>query len=194
MNLEEVKAFLTENKDDAEVSTYLNELKTPNLDGVKGFLEGSEEGKTLLQTLNDRYFSKGLETWKKNNLDSLIASKVSEMYPEETEEAKRIKVLEQKLQEAEQEKTKNALLTKAMSVASEKKLPTKFIDKLLGKDEEETLANLAILEETWSGSLSEAVEGKFKENGYNPGDNKKDTTNVVKSLADEIASVQIRQT
>lgn len=194
MNLEEVKAFLAENQDNAEVATYLKELKTPTLDGVKGFLEGSEEGKTYLQVVNDRYFSKGLETWKKNNLDSLVANKVSEMYPEETEEAKRIKTLELKLQQAEDEKVRNALLNKALSVASEKKLPTKFIDRFIGKDEEETLQNLATFEETWNESITGAVEGKFKENGYDPGQGNNNKPNVVKSLTEEIASVQIRQT
>lgn len=194
MNLEEVKAFLAENQDNAEVATYLKELKTPTLDGVKGFLEGSEEGKVFFQAEKDRYFTKGLDTWKKNNLDTLVASKVSELYPEETEEAKRIKILEQKLQQAEEEKVRNELLNKALSVASEKKLPTKFIDRFLGKDEEETLQNLATFEETWNESITGAVEGKFKENGYDPGQGNNNKPNVVKSLTEEIASVQIRQT
>ena len=194
MDLEAVKKFLEENQDNAEVSDYLKELKTPTLEGVKGFIDTTEEGKTFIQAEKDRYFTKGLETWKKNNLDSLVAAKVSELYPEETEEAKRIKVLEQKLKESEEKEKKNLLLTKALTVANEKKLPTEFIDRFLGNDEEETLQNLSVLEEKWNNSLNQVVEERFKSQGYDPGEGTKGTGGtVVKSLADEIASVQIRQ-
>lgn len=194
MNLEDVKKFLEENQGDAEVSEYLKGLKTPTLEGVKDFVDKTEEGKTFIQAEKDRYFTKGLDTWKKNNLDSLVAAKVSELYPEETEEAKRIKVLEQKLKESEEKEKKNLLLTKALTVANEKKLPTEFIDRFLGENEEETLQNLSVLEEKWNNSLNQVVEERFKSNGYDPGEGTKGTGgNVVKSLTDEITSVQIRQ-
>lgn len=194
MNLEEVKKFLEENQGNAEVSDYLKELKTPTLEGVKGFLDTTEEGKTFIQAEKDRYFTKGLDTWKKNNLDSLVAAKVSELYPEETEEAKRIKVLEQKLKESEEKEKKNLLLTKALTVANEKKLPTEFIERFLGNDEDETLQNLSQLEDVWNNKINQEVDGRFKSNGYDPGEGTKGTggTGFV-SLDDAIKSAQIRQ-
>lgn len=194
MDLEQIKAFLDANKDNEEVAAFVNGLNPVTIDRVKDFVTNDEEGKTFLQAEKDRYFSKGLDTWKKNNLDSLVAAKVSELYPEETEEAKRIKVLEQQIKDVEREKTRESLLRTAVSVASDKKLPTKFIDRFLGEDEEETLKNLSTFEEVWNASITEAVEGEFKRNGFDPGNGSKPGgQGPVKSLSEQIQSVQIRQ-
>ena len=37
MNVEDIKSFLEEHKDDKEVKEYLNGLKTVSVDDVKGF-------------------------------------------------------------------------------------------------------------------------------------------------------------
>src|SRR5690606_40465389 len=39
-----------------------------------------------LQSEKDRHFSKGLETWKENNLSSIVEEEIKKRYPEETEE------------------------------------------------------------------------------------------------------------
>jgi hypothetical protein len=194
MDFEKVKAFLEQNKDNAEVAAYMKGLSQPTADSVKDFLANSDEGKALWQDQKDRYFNKGLETWKKNNLPSLVDARVSELYPEETEEQKRIKILEKQLEEKEKEQTVERLKTKALSVASEKKLPTKFIDKLLGQNEEETLQNLAAFEEEWNGSITAAVEGEYKRNGYDPGNGNSGAGPVkTQGFDDAILSAQIRQ-
>ena len=63
MNKEQILEFLKENPQ------MINELITPEVIG--NFLDG-EQGKKYLQPKMDAYFSKGLDSWKANNLEKLI--------------------------------------------------------------------------------------------------------------------------
>ncbi|MEC1725859.1 DUF4355 domain-containing protein [Schinkia azotoformans] len=175
MNLEEIKAFFESNKDNEDVKNYLQGLTKVTSDGVTSFLE-SDEGKKLLQPKLDSYFTKGLDTWKNNNLQKLIDEEVSKKLPSETPEQKQLKELQQKLVQMEQEKTRETLKNKALSVASEKKLPTSLIDFLIGQDEETTTANLSKLEEVWNSQLQVLVDEKLKSNGTSPKDGEKPKT------------------
>ncbi|KAA6450958.1 DUF4355 domain-containing protein [Bacillus swezeyi] len=162
--LEEVKQFLDANKENEDVKAYLEELSAVSADKVKGFLE-TEEGKRLIQPRLDAHFTKSLDTWKANNLDDLVNSKVKELYPEETEEQKRIRKLEQELEKQQKEAKREKLMNTAISYASEKGLPTDLVAYFLGDDEETTMSNLGALEEKYSAAVQQEVENKFKENG-----------------------------
>ncbi|MCY8663704.1 DUF4355 domain-containing protein [Bacillus haynesii] len=164
MNLEEVKQFLDANKENEDVKAYLEELSAVSADKVKGFLE-TDEGQKLIRPKLDQHFTKSLETWKANNLDELVDAKVKELYPEETEEQKRIRKLEQELEKRQREAKREKLMNTAISYASEKGLPTDLVAYFLGDDEETTMSNLGALEEKYSTAVQQAVEDKFKENG-----------------------------
>ncbi|MDA7028461.1 DUF4355 domain-containing protein [Bacillus sp. CLL-7-23] len=164
MTLEEIKKFFAENKDQDDVKAYLGEISAVSADKVKGFLE-TDEGKQLIQPKLDQYFSKSLETWKANNLDSLVDAKVKELYPEETEEQKRIRKLEQELENQRKESQREKLMNKAVSYASEKGLPTDLVAYFLGDDEDTTMNNLGKLEEKYNAAVQKAIDEKFKENG-----------------------------
>nr|WP_285846070.1 DUF4355 domain-containing protein [Metabacillus idriensis] len=122
-----------------------------------------------MQSQKDSFFTSSLDTWKKNNLDDAVMTKVKELYPEESEDQKRIRLLEQKLAEAEQKEQRELLKNKAISIASEKKLPANLVDFFLGDDEEKTLANIAMLEQNYQPfideQVKEQVEKRFKESG-----------------------------
>ncbi|MEC1726927.1 DUF4355 domain-containing protein [Schinkia azotoformans] len=175
MNLEEIKAFFESNKDNEDVKNYLQGLSKVTSDGVTTFLE-TDEGKKLLQPKLDSYFTKGLDTWKNNNLQKLIDEEVSKKLPSETPEQKQLKELQQKLVQMEQEKTRETLKNKALSIASEKKLPTSLIDFLIGQDEETTTSNLTKLEEVWNSQLQTMVDEKLKASGTTPKDGDKPKT------------------
>ena len=189
MNLEEIKAFFEANKDNEEVKNYLQGLTKVTADGVTTFLE-SDEGKKLLQPKLDSYFTKGLDTWKNNNLQKLIDEEVSKKLPSETPEQKQLKELQQKIVEIEQEKTRETLKNKALSIASEKKLPTSLIDFLIGQDEETTTSNLSKLEEVWNSQLQVLVDEKLKSSGTTPKDGDKPLVftkdQIAKMTPDEI--------
>lgn len=163
MNLEDIKKFFAENKENEEVKKYLGELSAPTVEGVKGFLD-TEEGKKLLQPRLDSYFTKGLETWKANNLEKIIEEEINKRSSKSPEQIE-IEKLRKQIEDAEKARLRESLVNKALKVAKEKNLPDGLIDFFVADDEESTLSNLAKLEEEYGKAVQAAVEAKFKENG-----------------------------
>lgn len=135
MNLEEIKKFFEENKEDEAVKAYLDELSAISVDKVEGFLK-TYEGKKLLQPILDRNFNKGLETWKTNNLEKLIDDEVKKRNPDQTPEQKKIAELEKLIEDEKSARMREALVNKALRVAKEKGLPDGIVDFFVGADEE----------------------------------------------------------
>ena len=167
--LKAILDFLKANNASAELISSIESLKTVNIDSVKEFLEKDEAGKKYLQSQKDAAVTKGIETFKEKTMPSLIEEEIKNKFPEETAEQKRMRELETKQQKLEAEIKRKDLLNKAISYANEKKLPTKFIDRFIGEDEESTLANIDSFGETYSEAVSTAVDAKFKENGRDGG-------------------------
>ncbi|MBO3634434.1 DUF4355 domain-containing protein [Bacillus subtilis] len=164
--LEEVKKFLEDNKDNEQVKAFVGELSAVSADKVEGFLE-TEEGKRFIQPRLDSYFTKGLATWKANNLDSIVEEKIRERNPDKSPAELEIEKLKKQIEDAEKARNREALVNKALNVADEKKLPKGVIDYFIGEDEETTLANLSKFEETFNAAVQNAVDIKFKESGTN---------------------------
>lgn len=164
MTLEEIKEYLEEHKEDAEVKAYLNELSRPSEENVKEFLN-TYQGQKVLQPYLDRHFTKSLETWKQNNLEKLIDEEVKKRYPEKTPEQIEIEKLRKQIEEAEKARQREALVNKALKLADEKALPKGIIDFFIADDEENTIKNLERLEQEYQAAVQKAVEEKFKEHG-----------------------------
>lgn len=191
MDLEQVKQFLDENKDDTAVASYLGELRQPTAQDIEGYLD-TAEGQKLLQPRLDSYFTKGLNSWKEKTLPNVIEDELKKRNPEMTEEQRRINDLEKKLEEqiktAQREKVRNA----AISHASSKDLPFKsdFLDYFIADDEETTLKNLSAVEEQFQSAVQKAVESKFKNGGreVEQGGNPSTTqTQDLSQIAEEIS-------
>ena len=183
MTLDEVKQYFSENKDNEETKAYLQGLIT--VEGVQNFME-TQDGKSWLDSVKDKHLQKGLETWKANNLQKEIDKKITELYPEENEEKKQLRELNSKIEKMEQEKQREVLKNKALTVASEKKLPiTNIVDLLLGKDEESTLENIGRVETVFGDSVQSAVEERLKNNSYVPPQSKEQEPKV-KNLGDAL--------
>ncbi|MEW5567375.1 DUF4355 domain-containing protein [Rossellomorea marisflavi] len=164
MTLDDIKKFLSDNKDKEDVKAYLGELSAVSPDKVKGFLD-TEEGKQIMQPKLDSNFSKGLETRKQNNLEDLIKEEVKRRNPDKTPEQIKIEELEKKIADAETARNREVLVNKALKVAKEKNLPDSVIDFFIGENEESTLENLGKLEESFTGALKTAVDERFKAGG-----------------------------
>ncbi|PLS04027.1 DUF4355 domain-containing protein [Neobacillus cucumis] len=160
MNLEEIKKFFEEQKDNEDVKSYLQGLSQVTPDGVQTFLD-SEDGKKLLQPRLDSYFTKGLETWKSNNLKKLVDEEVKKQNPPTNP-------LEKQLEDLKRELLLKDLKAKAKDVASENKLPLKIVDYFVGNDEESTIANLKTLQEVFDTHINERVQEQLKSGGINP--------------------------
>ena len=172
MSLEELKQFLEDNKEDKEVQEYLEGLYlVPKK--VKAFLE-TDAGKRLIQPALDSYFTKGLETWKEKTMPSIIEEEIKKKFPDETEEQKRLRKLEEELAKERQARTKSELINKATQLATQKGLPVEVVHYFVGQDEDETVNNLTALENIWQANIEKVVSEKFKENGRVVDPSKKD--------------------
>ncbi|EYP21999.1 hypothetical protein W215_02606 [Staphylococcus aureus DAR1158] len=194
MNIEEVKSFFEEHKDDKEVKDYLNGLKTVSVDDVKGFLD-TEEGKRFIQPELDRYHSKGLESWKEKNLEDLIEQEVRKRNPEQSEEQKRISALEQELEKRDAEAKREKLRSNALGKVQELNLPTSLVDRFLGDSDEDTEQNLKALKETFDKYVQKGVESKFKSSGRDVKESRNqdlDPSNV-KSIEEMAKEINIRK-
>ncbi|HDI7292202.1 TPA: DUF4355 domain-containing protein [Staphylococcus aureus] len=194
MNIEEVKSFFEEHKDDKEVKDYLNGLKTVSVDDVKGFLD-TEEGKRFIQPELDRYHSKGLESWKEKNLENLIEQEVQKRNPEQSEEQKRISALEKELEKRDAEAKREKLRSNALGKAQQLNLPTSLVDRFLGNSDEDTEQNLKALKETFDKYVQEGVESKFKSSGRDVKESQNqdlDPSNV-KSIEEMAKEINIRK-
>ena len=167
MSFEEVKQYIEENKNSEELKVYLQGLTT--VEGVQKFLGENENGKRFLDSEKDKHLTKGLDTWKANNMQKEIDKKISALYPEENEEKKQLRELNAKIEKMEFEKQREVLKNRALTVVTEKKLPvSNIIDLVLGKDEESTLENIGRIESIFSTSVQSAVEERLKSNSYTP--------------------------
>lgn len=194
MNIEEVKSFFEEHKDDKEVKDYLKGLKTVSVDDVKGFLD-TEEGKRFIQPELDRYHSKGLESWKEKNLEDLIEQEVRKRNPEQSEEQKRISALEQELEKRDAEAKREKLRSNALGKAQELNLPTSLVDRFLGDSDEDTEQNLKALKETFDKYVQKGVESKFKSSGRDVKESRNQDLNPsnVKSIEEMAKEINIRK-
>lgn len=187
MNLEDVKKFLSENKEQEDVKAYLGELSAVSFDKVKGYLD-TEEGKKLLQPRLDSHFTKGLETWKQNNLDKIIEEEVRKRNPQKTPEQLELEKLRKEIEDERKARNRETLVNKALKVADDKSLPKGIIDFFIADDEENTLTNLTKLEEEYSKAIQAAVDAKFKDYGrdIDQPNNNQNTGNIdIASLANQ---------
>lgn len=168
MKLEDIKNYLEENKEDEQVASYLEELSTPTVDGVKGFLESNEEGQKLLQSLSDARVTQGIESFKSNNLEKLIDEEMRKRNPELSDEQIELQQIKQKLEQIEYEKQYEVLKNKALTIATEKKIPTNMVDYLIGEDEEATEANLTTFEQTMKDYVDSQVKARINDSSYTP--------------------------
>ena len=186
MDLQEVKTFIETNSQDAAVVEYLSELKKPTAEVVNSYLD-SQEGVKLLQPRLDSHFSKGLQTWKDNNLSKLIDEEVAKMNPGETPEQKEIRELKAQLEQDKAERLKEKLTNVAMKKADELGLPLDLVQHFIGADEDSTNSNLENFNSAFQTALQTQVNSKFKQNGRdvkNYGDDKQKISSIA-DLANE---------
>lgn len=192
MDLEQIKQFLEDNKDQEDVQEFLRGFSSINADDVKAYLE-LDEGKQLIQPTLDGYFTKGLETWKTNNLQKLVDAEVSKLNPNETPEQKRIRELEEYVAQKEQEALFQTNKNTALNYLNEKKLPSNLVDYFIGQDEETTMRNLGQFEEVFTNQLQSAVETRLKQDGTELKETDKQGTTFTKEQVSAMSTDEINK-
>lgn len=167
MELKEALELIGKNLEAPEVkefTTKFNPLATVTKDNVGEFVEKND----VLKSYRDSFHTKGLETWKANNLKKLVDEEIAKANPQETPEQKKIRELEKRLNEEAVARKKESLKNLAIKKLSEKKLPVDIVDNLIGSDEESTEKTLAAYEQALESYKKALTEQLLKNNGRDP--------------------------
>lgn len=175
-NFNEIQEYLTTNSESDEVKSYLQGFKSLDLDGVKSFLESDEDGKGYLQSFTDSKVTKGIDSWKTNNLNKLVEAELLKRNPKLTPEQLEVENLRKEIETIKSEKTRAEMTAKYKDVLNEKKIPSTLTNFLLGDDEDVTSANITIFEESMKSYIDAMVEERIKRGSYTPP--RGDTNNV----------------
>lgn len=138
------------------------------LDQVQKFLQENEDGKKWLGSQQDSFFTKSLKTWKENNLNKEIEREISKRFPAETEEQKKIREMQSKLEQMEAENRRKDLLNSASKKAGEVGLPLDVVDFLIADDENSTIANIDKIHNIFNEYVNKGIEERFKQGGGTP--------------------------
>lgn len=184
--LEQLKALLEQGKEDKDVQSFLGEMKKVNKDDVIAFL-GTDDGKKILQPINDAFFTKGLKTWQDSNLqkikdDAVAASK------NETPEQKQIRELNEKFNNESKLRAREAIKNKVLQSLTSKGLPTDLADLVSKVETEEEIPGIIETLEKTLTSQKENLTAEFqKSNGrtvVSPGKTKL-TKEILKTMTPE---------
>ena len=138
------------------------------LEELKNIINENEGFKAWLSSEKDRHFSTSLNTWKENNLSKEVEKEISKRYPAETEEQKKLRDLELKLQAMEQESKMKELKANTMRVINDKQLDSEILDFVLSDNEETTIANIDKFEGLVERLANKRLEEKYKNANTTP--------------------------
>jgi hypothetical protein len=162
IQVEETKAMVDEPKAD------LINKENLTLEELKNIINENEGFKAWLSSEKDRHFSTSLNTWKENNLSKEVEKEISKRYPAETEEQKKLRDLELKLQAIEQESKMKELKANTMRVINDKQLDSEILDFVLSDNEETTIANIDKFEGLVERLANKRLEEKYKNANTTP--------------------------
>ncbi|MGK5511780.1 DUF4355 domain-containing protein [Brevibacillus formosus] len=164
-----------------------NNVQAFTLDAVQKWFNDDAEAKKWFQSQKDAHFTKGLETWQKNNMSKLIDEEIAKRYPPETEEQMQLRELKQQFEQEKQARVRQELKNKALAIATEKSLPTGLVDFFVGADEDTTLSNLGTFEQAFNAAVQASVEAKFKQGGRQPHDSGSQTPDSLQKQLEDAA-------
>ncbi|OCZ49569.1 DUF4355 domain-containing protein [Dehalobacter sp. TeCB1] len=169
MTFEEVKEFLKSEAGKAsEVTAYLQGLNPLTVARVQEYIDKTPEGKSWADSVKDKHLQKGLETWKVNNLEALLIDEIKKRFPEKDEKELEVEKLRAEIEKMKHEKQRESLTNKAIKIATEKSLPIELVDFFIGADEQTTVSNVKVFEDTFSQYVQKTVEQRLKGDGYVP--------------------------
>ena len=162
IQIEETKATVDEPK-----AALINKDNL-TLEELKNIINENEGFKAWLSSEKDRHFSTSLNTWKENNLSKEVEKEISKRYPAETEEQKKLRDLELKLQSMEQESKLKEIKANTMRLINDKKLDSEILDFVLSDSEEATVSKIDKLENLIEKLATQRLEEKYKNANTTP--------------------------
>ena len=166
MDITEIQSYLDTNKELPEVKSYVGGLNPMTTDRVNSYLD-TEDGKKLLQPKLDTYQSKGLETWKTNNLDKIYQERFTKENPAANPKDVELNKLKADFENMKNSTLKEKLTNKTLKEFQELKLPSELVD-LIVSDEDTTRKNIDIIKAIFA-TRDEAIKTELvKGNSYTP--------------------------
>jgi hypothetical protein len=164
MNLEEIKQFLEQNKENQDILGVVKEYAPQQeigLEDVQKLVNEKENFKSWINSEKDKHFSKGLETWKEKTMPSILDEEIKKRFPEADPKDIENQKLLARIEKMERDNLRDKLKNHALTVASEKKIPNKIIDFFIGDDEEATVSNLGVFEEAMESYIKSRVDERL---------------------------------
>lgn len=165
-NFKEITDYFDTNKDSEDVKNFKSSIV--NVDNVKNFLENNEEGKKYINSYADTRVSKGIETFKQNNLEKLINDEIAKRNPSTDPKDQALADLQKEMEKMKAESARKDLANKALKVAQEKKIPSDLVNYFVGADEETTKNNLEVLSKALEAYSQKAKDEILKSGSYTP--------------------------
>lgn len=138
------------------------------LDAFKGKVN-EPEFKSYLDSAKDKHFDKALETWKSNNLQTIINDEVLKATgKKKSPEQLKIEELEKKMLESEAKVQKAEKISKYKDVLVEKKIPGEMIEYFLTDDDETTNTRIDNFKIFVDDIVSTNVKEKIASGSYTP--------------------------
>lgn len=127
------------------------------------------EFKSYLDSVKDKHFDKALETWKSNNLQTIINDEVLKATgKKKTPEQLKIEELEKNFNEQKAKAERAEKVAKYKDVLAEKKIPGEMIDYFLTDDDETTNTRIDNFATYVEGMVSSSVKEKIASGSYTP--------------------------
>jgi len=141
--------------------------------GLEAFKSRINEAdfKSFMDSEKDKHLTKGLETFKTNNLTALVDAEVKKKFPTKDPNELAMENMKAEMEKMKTEASRKDLKTNAMKILSDKKLPTDLIDYFIGADEATTTDNLTKFETMFNAGVTTLVAEKLK-GGYTPPNDK----------------------
>jgi hypothetical protein len=143
MTVEEIRAWLSENKEKAEVVAFITEITPKTQIGaetVAPYLE-TDDGRKLIQPLIDSAVSKGVKSFKEGHyekdLKAAVAAEILKINPQETPEQKQIRELRETVEKSEGARARDNLRRQIVEEAAKLGVPAWWVDDFSGNTIEE---------------------------------------------------------
>lgn len=149
------------------------------LEQFKNALENNIECKGYFDSLCDKSVNKrldkGIESWKEQNLQTIIEEEINKRYPQKTESEIKFEEQQKALEQAQFEKKQLELQIQYHDLIAENNLPISVLDFVAGKDIQTTISNIEnftkLLDDMVTKRANEIVLSKLGAGAYTPGGN-----------------------
>ena len=163
LTLKDVQNYFADNADTEEVKTYLTTIGTPTVESVRDSLVTDSKLADWFAKERDKSVTKGIESWKANNLQSIIEKERNNI-KEESSTEKAIRELKEEMLREKQENAKEKHINQALEYSSGKIKP-KYVTKLIGADIDETKRNIDDFIQDFNVEVVSEVDKTFAANG-----------------------------